>query len=94
MREQETSLELENKNLKIQYRTRVDGIRAQTSMRIEALESALIECKLRMSRDRERAEMQLAEMESRLFNQHMDATSNGQMERMKDLETTMADPQF
>ena len=92
LREQETALELENKNLKIQYRTRVDGIRAQTSMRIEALESALIECKLRMSRDRERADMQLAEMESRLFNQHMDAKSSAQMERVKDLETTMADP--
>ena len=61
-------MELELKNLKIQYRTRVDGIRAQTSMKIEALEAALIETKLKLNRERERAEMQLAEMESRVYN--------------------------
>jgi len=41
-------MEIELKNAKIQYRTRVDGIRAQTSMRIEALESALIETKIKL----------------------------------------------
>lgn len=84
-------MELENKNLKIQYRTRVDGIRAQTSMRIEALEAALIETKLKLSRERERAEMQLAEMESRVYNQFLDSNSDG-MERVKDLEDRMKDP--
>ena len=41
-------MELENKNMKMAFRTRVDGIRAQTSFRIEALESALIETKLKL----------------------------------------------
>ena len=57
LKETEYALELENKHLKASYRTRVDGIRAQTSMRIEALESALVETKLRMARERERSEM-------------------------------------
>ena len=57
LRETEFALELENKHLKRQFTTRVDGVRAQTSMRIEALESALIETKLKMARERERAEM-------------------------------------
>ena len=37
-------------------------------MKIEALEAALIETKLKLNRERERAEMQLAEMESRVYN--------------------------
>lgn len=49
----------------------MDGIRAHTSMRIEVLESALIETKLRYKRERERAEMQLAEMESRTYNTYL-----------------------
>ena len=57
LRDTEYALDLENKELKLQFRTRVDGIRAQTSMRIEALESALIETKLTMARERERAQM-------------------------------------
>ena len=72
IKEQEFCMEAELKNLKIQYRTRVDGIRAHTSMRIEALESALIETKLRLNRERERAEMTMAEMESRTMNLYVD----------------------
>ena len=37
-------------------------------MRIEALESALIETKIKYQRERDRAEMRLAEMESQLLN--------------------------
>lgn len=55
LKETEFALELENKHLRLQYRTRVDGVRAQTSMRIEALESALVEVKLRYGREREQA---------------------------------------
>lgn len=57
LRETEYALDIENKHLRAAYRTRIDGIRANTSMRIEALESALIETKLQLSRERERAEM-------------------------------------
>ena len=49
----------------------MDGIRAQTSLRIEALEAALTECKISMIRERERAEQQLAEMESTVYNQYI-----------------------
>ena len=91
--EQEFSLQIELKNAKIQYRTRVDGIRAQTSMRIEALESALIETKLRYQRERERADMQLAEMESRLLNSYMD-NSDEAIERVVKIETNMSNPEF
>ena len=56
LREQEFGMEKELNFMKNQYRTRVDGIRAQTSLRIEALEAALTECKISMIRERERAE--------------------------------------
>ena len=49
---------------KERFRTRVDGIRAQAALRIEALESALIETKIKYQREANRAEMRLAEMES------------------------------
>ena len=78
-------MEAELKNLKIQYRTRVDGIRAHTSMRIEALESALIETKLRLNRERERAEMTMAEMESRTMNLYVDSEDQ-QMARLREFE--------
>lgn len=69
LKEQNFGMELENKNLKMAFRSRVDGIRAQASFRIEALESALIETKLKLMRERERTDMRLAEMESTMFNQ-------------------------
>ena len=68
LQEQEFGMEKELNFMKNQYRTRVDGIRAQTSLRIEALEAALTECKISMIRERERAEQQLAEMESTVYN--------------------------
>ena len=37
-------------------------------MKIEALESALIETKLRCNRERERVEQELAELEGKLYN--------------------------
>jgi len=79
--------------MKEQFRCRVDGIRASTSFRIEALESALIETKLRLQRERERAEMRLAEMESTIFNQSMNS-ENDQMERVNTVEQTLNDPAF
>ena len=41
-------MEIELQNLKIANRTRIDGMRAQASFRIEALEAALIETKLKL----------------------------------------------
>ena len=61
-------MKLELELRKEQFQTRVDGIRAATSLRIEALESALIETKLKYQKERERAEMRLSEMESQLLN--------------------------
>ena len=61
-------MEKELNFMKNQYRTRVDGIRAQTSLRIEALEAALTECKILMIREREQADQKLAEMESTVYN--------------------------
>ena len=75
LKDQNFGYELENKNLKIAFKTRVDGIRAQTSFRIEALESALTETKLKLMRERERSDMRLAEMESHVYNQHMNASN-------------------
>ena len=86
-------MEIELKNTKIQYRTRVDGLRAQASMWIEALESALIETKLKLQRERERADMTLAELESRMLNQYMDAQDDS-MERMMNMDATLNDPKF
>lgn len=45
-------------------------------MRIEALESALIETKISRARDCERAEMRLAEMESTMFNAAVKSDDN------------------
>jgi hypothetical protein len=61
-------------------------------MRIEALESALIETKIRYSREVERAQMQLNEMQSRLLNQSLDDT--GQLGRVANIEETINDPTF
>ena len=91
LKEQNFGIELENKALKKAFRTRVDGIRAQTSFRIEALESALTEIKLKLMRERERSDMRLAEMESVLFNQHMNVSTD-ELERVTLAETTLADP--
>ena len=68
IKNQRTGLHMELEMKEKQYRCRVDGIRNHTSMRIEALESALIETKLKLNRERERAEMRQAEMESTLYN--------------------------
>ena len=62
-------------------------------MRIEALESALIETKLKLQRERERADMTLAELESRMLNQYMDAQDDS-MERMMNMDATLNDPKF
>ena len=45
-------------------------------MKIEALESALIETKLRSNRERERVEQELAELESKLYNMQNEGTKN------------------
>ena len=51
----------------------MNGIRAQTSFRIEALEAALIESKIKCDKERNRAEMQLNEMQSKMENMLADA---------------------
>lgn len=79
------------KNLKVKHRSRVDGIRAQTSMRIEALESALIETKLQLNRERERAEMQLADMESKTINDFLSIKSE-EIQRLANVEDILKDP--
>lgn len=50
------------------FNSRVDGIRKTTSFRIEALESALSQSKLKYAREMERAQMYAADMESYLLN--------------------------
>ena len=75
------------------FRTRVDGIRAQTSFRIEALESALIETKLKLQRERERSDMRLAEMESSMYNHSM-MTTTDELERVSNVEGMFKDVQF
>ena len=48
--------------------TRIDGVRAQAANRIEALETALIETKLKYRRELDRSEMEKAEIESTFLN--------------------------
>ena len=48
---------------------RVDGIRAWAALRIEVLETALVETKLKYAQETNRAEMKVAEMESYLLSQ-------------------------
>lgn len=93
LKEQNFSMELENKNMKMAFRTRVDGIRAQASFRIEALESALIETKLKLQREQERSDMRLAEMESSIFNHSMNTTTD-EIERMSNVDAVIKDPTF
>lgn len=52
------------------YQIKLDHARNQSSLRIEALESALIELKLKTAQQVDQAQMQLAEMESYLLSQH------------------------
>lgn len=68
LKQEQYGMKLELELRKEQFQTRVDGIRAATSLRIEALETALIETKLKYQKERERAEMRLSEMESQLLN--------------------------
>ena len=58
--------------------TRIDGVRAQAAMRIEALETALIETKLKYKRDLDRLEMEKGEIESTVFNKHSNADHTAQ----------------
>ena len=71
LKEQQYGQEIELTKAKQQYMTRIDGVRNQAAMRIEALESALIETKLKYKRELDRAEMIRAEMESNLYNIHL-----------------------
>ena len=94
LQEQEFGMEKELNFMKNQYRTRVDGIRAQTSLRIEALEAALTECKISMIRERERAEQQLAEMESTVYNQYITNQQDDGMERVHKIESELNKPYY
>mmetsp|Transcript_885 Transcript_885/g.1341 ORF Transcript_885/g.1341 Transcript_885/m.1341 type:complete len:170 (-) Transcript_885:1978-2487(-) len=91
LRQQQTGLQMELAMKEKQYRCRIDGIRNHTSMRIEALESALIETKIKLSRERERAEMRQAEMESTQFNQ---ALNSEQCQRVDDIFKTLNESTF
>lgn len=68
LEKEENAMRMELRLRTAQFNTRVDGIRAQASFKIEALESALIETKIKYQREMERAEMKLAEMESQMLN--------------------------
>jgi len=56
--------EMEIMKKKSVYESRVDGVRKAAAFRIDALETALNETKLKLARERERSEMLLSEMES------------------------------
>lgn len=51
---------------------RVDQIRSNTAFQIQALETALLETKIKYRREVERTEMKLAEMESHFLNNQKD----------------------
>ena len=91
LKNQETGLQIELKEKEKQFRCRVDGVRNLAQMRIEALESALIETKISRARDCERAEMRLAEMESTMFNAAVKSDDN---QRVDDILTAINDPTF
>lgn len=61
-------MQIELRERKAAFVTRVDAIRSNASFRIQALETALLETKIKYKREQERAEMKLAEMESYLLN--------------------------
>ena len=61
-------MKIELKLRKAAFVTRVDAIRSHASFKIQALDSALIETKIKYKRETERAEMRVAEMESTLLN--------------------------
>ena len=61
-------MQIELKLKKAAFVTRVDAIRNHASFRIQALESALVETKMKYKREAERAEMKLSEIESHLLN--------------------------
>ena len=63
---------MELKKNKAHFESRIDGIRQATSFRIEALEAALSETKLKYAREAERANMIASEMESYLLNKTVD----------------------
>jgi len=62
-------MQIELRERKAAFVTRVDSIRANASFRIQALETALLETKIKYKREMERSEMKLAEMESYIMNQ-------------------------
>ena len=73
----ETGHKLLLKAQKKMYEGRIKHVKDKTQIRIEALERALNSVKTKRVKDRERAEMKIAEMESRLLNnvktvKHMD----------------------
>ena len=88
---QQTGLQIELKEKEKQYRCRVDGVRNHTQMQIAALESALIETKIKLARERERAEMRQAEMESTLYNA---ALKSDEAQRVEDILQAINDPTF
>jgi hypothetical protein len=55
LKEQQTAMSIELRERKSAYIARVDSIRSNASFQIQALESALIETKMKAARDVERA---------------------------------------
>ena len=56
------------RNQKKMYECRIQHLKEKTNTKIEALEQALMKEKFQRRKDRERAQMTIAEMESRLLN--------------------------
>ena len=56
------------------HRCRLEGVRNQAAMHIEALESALIETKIRYSRELDRVNMKLNDLTSRKQNNEWEAS--------------------
>ena len=66
--DRELGCEIELQKKTNAFNSRVDGIRKATSFRIEALESALAQTKMKYQREAERAQMYASDMESYLLN--------------------------
>ena len=74
MQDREALLKQEIKLMNKRHRCRLEGIRNQAAMQIEALESALIETKIRYSRELDRVNMKLNDLTSRKQNNEWEAS--------------------
>lgn len=68
LRRMETGQRLEHKRMVRLYDGKMTQMQQKTSMRIEALESALLQTKIKTNREKEHLNMYIGEMESRLLS--------------------------